>query len=400
VRFEAEVLPFISQKIIQGTPAPPPNNRAGNMLSEVLKNESLFWALYKIDLATAEQYRQMRCPHCQGPLYYANYPRKPRGEPDGLSEEYFLRFSLCCGKEGCRRRLIPPSCRFLGRKVYWYAAILTIMSDWQNKIQNITISEFAREMAISRNTLKRWIHFFKNIFPVSVQWKKIRGRVSGIVKNDRLPGKLIDYYLQQQPNIERIRPMNSKTQSPVNKWALFRFSVVGGLLANPPAKGELRKELERLSHQIYTHPITSKSTIFHFSTIECWYYKAKNAQDPIIALGRKICSDYGSSIVLTPELIRMLGQQYRTYPGWSYKLHADNLGAEIQEKDDSVPIPSYASVRRRMVERGWNKKTSPKKNPTASKFGWIIEKRGLRGVMWRPAFCCSGNPYLHFIRSD
>jgi len=150
--------------------------------------------------------------------------------------------------------------------------------------------------------------------------------------------------------------MNSKTQSPIDKWALFRFSVVGSLLANPPAKGELRKELERLSHQIYTHPITNKSTIFHFSTIESWYYKAKNAQDPIIALGRKVRSDYGGSIVFTTELIRMLGRQYRTYSGWSYKLHADNLAAEIQEKYDAVPIPSYASVRRRMVERGWNKK--------------------------------------------
>lgn len=173
------------------------------MLSEVLKNESLFSDLYKIDLAIAEQYRQKRCPFCKGPLHYANYPRKPRGEPDGLSEEYFLRFSLCCGKEGCRRRLIPPSCRFLGRKVYWYAAILTIVSDWQSKIQNMTISKLAREMMISRNTLKRWIHFFKNTFPVSFQWKRLRGRVSAIVKNAHLPGNLINFYLQQQSNIEK-----------------------------------------------------------------------------------------------------------------------------------------------------------------------------------------------------
>jgi len=173
------------------------------MLSEVLKNKSLFWDLYKIDLTTAELYRQKKCPHCQGPLHYANYPRKPRGEPDGLSEEYFLQFSLCCGKEGCRRRLIPPTCRFLGRKVYWYAAILTIVSDWQNKIPNMTISKLAGKMGISRNTLKRWILFFKNTFPVSVQWKKIRGCVSTIVKNNRLPGSLINSYLKQQSNIEK-----------------------------------------------------------------------------------------------------------------------------------------------------------------------------------------------------
>ncbi len=173
------------------------------MLSKVLKNESLFWDLYKIDLATAELYRQKQCPHCQGPLYYANYFRKPRGEPEGLPEEYFLQFSLCCGKEGCRKRLIPPTCRFLGRKVYWYAAILTIVSDWQNKIQNMTISELAGKIGISRNTLKRWIYFFKNTFPVSFQWRKIRGRVSTIVKNAHLPGSLINFYLQQQSNIEK-----------------------------------------------------------------------------------------------------------------------------------------------------------------------------------------------------
>jgi len=37
---------------------------------------------------------------------------------------------------------------------------------------------------------------------------------------------------------------------------------------------------------------------------------------------------------------------------------------------------------------------------TASKFGWIIEKSCLRGIMWRSAFCCSNNPFLHLIRSD
>ncbi|MCA1793740.1 MAG: helix-turn-helix domain-containing protein, partial [Desulfobacteraceae bacterium] len=67
----------------------------------------------------------------------------------------------------------------------------------------MTISKLARKMGISRNTLKRWIHFFKNTFPVSVQWKKIRGSVSSIVKNDCLPGNLINSYLKQQSNIEK-----------------------------------------------------------------------------------------------------------------------------------------------------------------------------------------------------
>jgi len=160
--------------------------------------------------------------------------------------------------------------------------------------------------------------------------------------------------------------MSSKTQSPVDKWALFRFSVVGGLLAKPPTKGELRKELSILARQSYLHPVDNHLTGFHFSTIESWYYRAKNAQDPIIALGRKVRSDIGKSIAFTLKLITLLGKQYKTYPSWSYQLHTDNLTAVIEERKDlGDEIPSYATVRRRMVERGWFKKASKKKNLTS-----------------------------------
>lgn len=159
--------------------------------------------------------------------------------------------------------------------------------------------------------------------------------------------------------------MSGKTQHPADPWALFRFSVIGGLLARPPVKGELKKELARLAGQIYSHPVTNKPTCFHFSTIEAWYYKAKNCQDPIMALGRKVRSDMGKSTAFNAELIRLLGAQYNTYPQWSYQLHCDNLAAEMAEQDLCENPPSYASVRRRMVERGWRKKASKKKNQTS-----------------------------------
>lgn len=159
--------------------------------------------------------------------------------------------------------------------------------------------------------------------------------------------------------------MSGKTQHPADPWALFRFSVIGGLLARPPAKGELKKELKKLAGQIYIHPVTSKPTCFHFSTIEAWYYRAKNCQDPIMALGRKVRSDMGKSTAFNAELIRLLGAQYNTYPQWSYQLHCDNLAAEIAEQSLCENPPSYASVRRRMVERGWRKKASKKKNQTS-----------------------------------
>jgi hypothetical protein len=158
--------------------------------------------------------------------------------------------------------------------------------------------------------------------------------------------------------------MSSKTQSPVDQWALFRFSVVGGLLAKPPAKGELCKELTRLAERSYMHPVHKRLTVFHYSTIESWYYKAKNAEDPIMALGRKIRSDIGKSIVFTPHLMTVLARQYKTYPNWSFQLHTDNLAVEIEDKKISSLSPSYASVRRYMSQRGWFKKSSCKKKQT------------------------------------
>ncbi len=167
------------------------------------------------------------------------------------------------------------------------------------------------------------------------------------------------------PKLKGDRLMSSKTQPPVDKWALFRFSVVGGLLAKPPAKGELCKKLTKLSEKSYMHPVHKRLTTFHYSTIESWYYRAKAASDPITALGRKIRSDIGRSIVLTPELMELLGKQYKTYPSWSYQLHADNLAAEIQTKHSGIAPPSYSSVRRQMSKRGWIKKSSRKKDQTA-----------------------------------
>ena len=163
------------------------------MLSDLLKKKSFFHHLHIIDKNIAEQYREMPCPHCGGPLHFANYPRKPRGEPDGLPKECFLRFSLCCGSEGCRRRIIPPSCRFLGRKVYWHVAILVIILEYQNK--EISIFKLAKRFNVSRNTISTWVGFYQDIFPDSPEWQRIRGQIAAFIKNNELPASLINYFL-------------------------------------------------------------------------------------------------------------------------------------------------------------------------------------------------------------
>jgi hypothetical protein len=87
-----------------------------------------FWQLlFDVDTCIAQAVQAARCPHCNGPLHRADYPRKPRGGPlDPDIEQSLLstRISFCCGRPGCRRRSTPPSVRFLGPKVYLGAAIL------------------------------------------------------------------------------------------------------------------------------------------------------------------------------------------------------------------------------------------------------------------------------------
>ena len=45
---------------------------------------------------------------------------------------------------------------------------------------------------------------------------------------------------------------------PRARWARFRFSVVGPLLAAPPEPGELRARLEELAGRSWRHPTTGE----------------------------------------------------------------------------------------------------------------------------------------------
>jgi transposase InsO family protein len=144
----------------------------------------------------------------------------------------------------------------------------------------------------------------------------------------------------------------------LTNWSVLRFSIIGPLLANPPEQGGLGGELKLLAAQSYQHPTQDRLVSFGASTIERWYYKALQASDPVAALGRKSREDAGQSKAVGPELLSALGQQYKSYPSWSYQLHSDNLAALVKERPELGEAPSYSTVQRRMKERGWYKKSS------------------------------------------
>jgi hypothetical protein len=165
------------------------------MLSDLLQDVSLFRILHQIDRDLAESCRQARCPYCQGSLHYAPYRRKPRGGPEKIPEEYLWRFSLCCGREDCRRRVLPPSCLFMGRRVYWQAVILVVMTLRQSRADGIGANRLMRMFSIPRKTIVRWIGYFRDEFAASREWLRLRGRVDATVGNGNLPGGLVEHFL-------------------------------------------------------------------------------------------------------------------------------------------------------------------------------------------------------------
>jgi hypothetical protein len=171
----------------------------------LINNVTLFRSLYAIDLELAEKCRNGRCQHdgCYGPLHEAYYSRKPRGVNLKIPDEYSIRMSLCCG--WCRKRTLPKSCLFFGRKVYWGVVIILVTAAIQGtKKHNIT--ELCIRFGMSRRTIGRWVSYFELSFSKTKQWLNLRGRLSADVWDNLLPLTLVKQFLLDE---EKIHPMDA-----------------------------------------------------------------------------------------------------------------------------------------------------------------------------------------------
>lgn len=139
-----------------------------------LLNDPVFHnSLIAFDQLIAEQVRQDKCPSCGGNLHRAHYVRKPRGVPKGVHSDYVIRFSYCCGEEGCRKRHTAPSMRFLSRKVYSSVVIILVFL-LHSKTDESKIEELNQflDTTLSVKTIRRWRHFWMNVVSQSHTWKR------------------------------------------------------------------------------------------------------------------------------------------------------------------------------------------------------------------------------------
>lgn len=169
-----------------------------NGYHSVLRSASFLCSLLDLDLETTARVRADHCSHCGGPLFRANYPRKPRGVPEGFEDEFSKRLSLCCGAESCRKRTTPPSVRFLDRRVY-IGVTFVLLSMLRHGITDAREAqlrrEFHGEFPADERTLTRWRKAWQHVLPASPFWRVARSQLRSPVPSTDLPAGLVQSFI-------------------------------------------------------------------------------------------------------------------------------------------------------------------------------------------------------------
>ncbi len=139
----------------------------------------------------------------------------------------------------------------------------------------------------------------------------------------------------------------------MDRWARLRFAVIGGLLAAPPERGELKGALLELSKRTWSHPNDGTAIQFGFSTLEHWFNQARKASDPVAALRRQRREDAGQTRCLSPQMIQEINAQYRKYTGWTIQLHHANLIALASEQSELGVPPSLLRYGTPLLQGAW-----------------------------------------------
>ena len=160
------------------------------MCHALLHDPKFLALLLRIDHDLAARMRCDGCP-CGGALHRADYPRKPRGCPDGVRDDQSSRLSFCCSV--CRRRATSMSVRFLGRRVYLGLAVVLVSARPAGPTS--AAARLGAALGVERRTLARWRHWWSELFPLTPLWQWAGARFMPPVPEAQLPGELITRFV-------------------------------------------------------------------------------------------------------------------------------------------------------------------------------------------------------------
>ncbi len=160
------------------------------MSHNLLLNANFHEHLLELDREAMLKAIEQGCPHCEGPLHQAPFPRIGFGIPVSMRMYYQQRYSLCCGH--CRRRTTPPSVRFLGSRRYVAFALILVCSQTvapsKRRLDRLLV-RFGLRLSLA--TWKRWRAWWSEQFPLTACWCELRGFFNLNLEPRTLPGSLL-----------------------------------------------------------------------------------------------------------------------------------------------------------------------------------------------------------------
>jgi hypothetical protein len=161
----------------------------------LLKDPGIFPFLMRIDEELAQREQAKGCSRCGSRDFHCgDYPRKPRGCPERFLEAFSTRLSVCCAN--CRKRLTPPSVRFLGQRVYIGPALALV-----SPRGSCSANGLSRDLGVPGRTVQRWRVWWRRQFRSTPFWQMRRARFVEI-SEEELPTSMLerfqaDSHLQQ-----------------------------------------------------------------------------------------------------------------------------------------------------------------------------------------------------------
>jgi hypothetical protein len=166
-------------------------NRSGeSWCQNHLADQQVDQLLEKVDADLTEEARLKGCLLCGGKLHRSDYDRKPREDlfvDTGV--ELLRRISYCCGRDGCRRRVTPPSVIFLGRRVY-LGAVVIVASVIALTQQGAAARRAATE--VPARTLRRWARWWRVELTATSLFAALSGLLASPIDASRLPCSLLE----------------------------------------------------------------------------------------------------------------------------------------------------------------------------------------------------------------
>jgi hypothetical protein len=91
----------------------------------------------------------------------------------------------------------------MGRRVYWGATILVVVTLRQQRLKGFNVGKVKELFGLSEKTLERWMEFYREEFPSSPQWKRLRGHLGVVVKNSEIPASLLVQFVRSHRDEEK-----------------------------------------------------------------------------------------------------------------------------------------------------------------------------------------------------